>query len=200
MDTPDGRQAIIIGDVSGKGISAALFMCVTLTLIRNAITQGLSAASAMDSVNKVLAIKNSTCMFATLWIGLFDPKTGKLTFSNGGHCPPVIVNRSGSTRWIRDVSGPLVGVIDEAEFNECETTLEPGDLCLLYTDGVSEAMNAAKELFGETRIESTMRTLAGKTPKETLQVFIQALETHRKDYVQSDDITMLAFTREGPRQ
>lgn len=195
LETPDGRRAFVIGDVSGKGVSAALFMSVTLTLVRTAVSEGLTPAEAIKKVNDQLALNNPSCMFVTLWIGYFDAATGALEFANGGHCPPIAVAPSGSVRWVRDLSGPLVGALDMADFTGCETTLAPGELFLLYTDGVSEAMNGQRELFGESRIESVMRSLAGKRPQECLEAFMQAVSTHRGEAVQSDDITMLAFVR-----
>ncbi|MDY6009932.1 MAG: SpoIIE family protein phosphatase, partial [Duodenibacillus sp.] len=202
LETPDGRRAFVIGDVSGKGVSAALFMSVTLTLVRTAVSEGLTPAEVVKKVNDQLALNNPSCMFVTLWIGYLDAATGALEFANGGHCPPIAVSRTGDVRWVRDLSGPLVGALDMADFTGCETTLAPGELFLIYTDGVSEAMNGKKELFGESRIEGVMAQLAGETPDACMKRFMQAIGAHRAGTVQSDDITMLAFTRcnEEPEQ
>lgn len=193
LEAPDGRRAFVIGDVSGKGVSAALFMSVTLTLVRTAVSEGLTPAEVIKKVNDQLALNNPSCMFVTLWIGYLDAATGALEFANGGHCPPIAVTRDGAVRWVRDLSGPLVGALDMADFTGCETTLAPGELFLLYTDGVSEAMNGRRELFGESRIEGVMAQLAGERPDACLARFMQAISAHRAQAVQSDDITMLAF-------
>lgn len=192
---PDGRQALIVGDVSGKGVSAALLMSVTLTLVRTAISEGLSPDVVMKRVNDQIAANNPSCMFVTLWIGILDPATGHLDFANGGHCPPVAASMDGQVRWLSDVSGPLVGALDMAEFSPCSTELAPGETLLVYTDGVSEAMNPSRVLFGDERIETIMKTLSSNTPANVLKEMMAAIDAFRSGADQSDDITMLAFKR-----
>lgn len=191
---PGGRRALIVGDVSGKGVSAALLMSVTLTLVRTAIAEGLSPEVVMKRVNDQLAANNPSCMFVTLWIGVFDPATGRLDFANGGHCPPVVASPSG-VRWLKDISGPLVGALDMAEFSPCSTELAPGEAVLIYTDGVSEAMNLSRTLFGEERIGLTIAALLSNDPGEILKEMMRAVRIFRGAAEQSDDITMLAFKR-----
>ncbi|MBP3439290.1 MAG: SpoIIE family protein phosphatase [Sutterella sp.] len=197
LEAPDGRRALLIGDVSGKGVSAALFMSVTLTLVRNAVSEGLTPAEVMKQVNDRLAENNPSCMFVTLWIGYFDPQTGGLDYANGGHCPPVVVPADGgkTVRWIRELSGPLVGVIDAAEFTDLHTTIAPGEMCLMYTDGVSEAMNEKRELFGEARIEAVSSTLSGRPTGDAVKTLMDAVASYRRTAAQSDDITMVVFRR-----
>lgn len=192
----DGREALIVGDVSGKGVSAALLMSVTLTLVRTAISEGHSPDVVMKRVNDQIAANNPSCMFVTLWIGMLDPMTGHLDFANGGHCPPVAVTAEGQVRWVSDLSGPLVGALDMAEFSPCSTELAPGETLLIYTDGVSEAMNPTRTLFGDERIEVVMESLASNMPTNVLKEVMAAIEAFRSGAEQSDDITMLAFRRE----
>lgn len=198
---PDGRQALILGDVSGKGVSAALFMSVTLTLVRTALAEGLAPAAVMKKVNDQLSLNNPNCMFVTLWIGLFNPLTGRLDYANGGHCPPVVLpaQPGGSLRWLRDMSGPLVGVMDTAEFKNLTTELKPGETCLVFTDGVSEAMNEERILFGEkgivSAVEDLMSTGITVTAQKLIDAMIAAVIEHRGATEQSDDITMLVFQR-----
>lgn len=202
LRAPDGREVLVLGDVSGKGVSAALLMCVSLTLVRNAVADGLAPAAAMKKVNDQLARNNPNCMFVTLWIGYFDPATGRLDYANGGHCPPAVVSASGKKplRWLDQVSGPLVGALEMAEFVPLEATLEPGDLCFIYSDGVSEAMNEARELFGAKRIESVLRGESGCSSKAVIEDMMRAIERHRAGALQSDDITMLAFRRASGKE
>ena len=197
LEAPDGRRALLIGDVSGKGVSAALFMSVTLTLVRNAVSEGLTPAEVMKQVNDRLAENNPSCMFVTLWIGYFDPETGGLDYANGGHCPPVVVpaDPKDPIRWIRDMSGPLVGALDMAEFTDLHTTIAPGEMCLMYTDGVSEAMNEQRELFGEDRIAEVSSRLSGRAPGDAVKEFMTAITRYRRTAAQSDDITMVVFRR-----
>lgn len=195
--TPDGREALIVGDVSGKGVSAALFMSVTLTLVRTAVSEGLAPEAVMKRVNDQIAANNPSCMFVTLWIGMLDPATGRLDFANGGHCPPVAVAADGTVRRLSDMSGPLVGALDMAEFSACSTELAPGETLLVYTDGVSEAMNPSRTLFGDARIETVMQSLPSGAPREVLREMMAAIVAFRSGAEQSDDITMLAFRREG---
>ena len=208
---PDGREAFILGDVSGKGVSAALFMSVTLTLVRTALAEGLPPAAVMKKVNDQLSLNNPNCMFVTLWIGILDPKTGRLDYANGGHCAPAVIPASpdGELRWLRDVSGPLVGVMDLADFTDLSTELQPGETCVVYTDGVSEAMNEERKLFGEEGIVKGLEHLRAEaleakaqgsglptlTPQGVVDQLMSSIIEHRGRAEQSDDITMLVFQR-----
>lgn len=195
FELADGREALILGDVSGKGVSAALFMCVTLTLARNAVKDGLGPAEAMRKVNDHLAANNPNCMFVTLWMGILDRRTGRLAYANGGHCPPCVLPRNAAApeRWLRDVSGPLVGPFEDVGYAELETTLEPGDVVFAYSDGVTEAMNETKELFGEARMSKVFDACRGERPQAYVGAMMNAIVAHRGAAEQSDDITMLVF-------
>ena len=193
---PDGRQAVVIGDVSDKGVSAALFMSMTVTLVRYALSQGQDPASAMAHINNCLSGNNPSCMFVTLIIGLFDPRTGVLEYANGGHCAPLIINdKDGVCRRLDAVSGPLVGGMPDMAFSLLSAQLEEGDTCLFYTDGVSEALDAGLNLFGEERIRRSFTASRGKTPEDVMKaVYAEVLE-YRGETAASDDITMLCFVR-----
>ncbi|MBQ3892342.1 MAG: SpoIIE family protein phosphatase [Mailhella sp.] len=194
---PDGRQVVVVGDVSDKGVPAALFMSMTVTLVRYAIADGLSCADAMARINDRLAENNPSCMFVTLFIGLFDPATGVLDYASGAHCPPFAVEAGEGTpvRKLAETSGPLVGAMPGMEFKPCRAVLGHGEYCLLYTDGVSEAMNKEQELFGEDRIGQVLEGLHGAGVEEVIRKVMQAVEEHRGMEPQSDDITMLCFKR-----
>ncbi|MBO6003240.1 MAG: serine/threonine-protein phosphatase, partial [Mailhella sp.] len=194
---PDGRQVVVVGDVSDKGVPAALFMSMTVTLVRYAIAEGLSCADAMARINDRLAENNPSCMFVTLFIGLFDPATGVLDYASGAHCPPFTVGAGEGmpVRKLAETSGPLVGAMPGMEFKPCRAVLGQGEYCLLYTDGVSEAMNEEQELFGEDRIGQVLDGLHGAGVEEVIRKVMQAVEAHRGTAPQSDDITMLCFKR-----
>ena len=194
---PDGRQVIVIGDVSDKGVSAALFMSMTVTLVRYAMAEGLSCAEAMRRINDRLAENNPSCMFVTLFIGLFDPETGELDYASGAHCPPFVVSPDASVpvRALTDTSGPLVGAMGDMDFEPCHATIAPGEYCLIYTDGVSEAMNEEKELFTEERIATVLDGIREAEPEQVVARIMDEIVLHRGNAAQSDDITMLCFKR-----
>lgn len=194
---PDGRQVIVIGDVSDKGVPAALFMSMTVTLVRYAMAEGSSCAEAMRRINDRLAENNPSCMFVTLFIGLFDPETGELEYASGAHCPPFVVSPDASVpvRALTDTSGPLVGAMGDMDFEPCHATIAPGEYCLVYTDGVSEAMNEEKQLFTEERIAEVLDGMREAEPEQVVARIMDEIVLHRGNAAQSDDITMLCFKR-----
>ena len=198
--TRDGRRALVLGDVSGKGVPAALFMSMTVTLVRYALDSGLDPAAAMTRVNAMLEEHNPGNMFVTLFLALYDPRTGELAYANGGHCPPCIVDARSDCppRLLEHLSGPLVGVMPDQEYELFLDRLADGETCLLFTDGVTEAMNDNKELYGEERLMSFMAKHRNAKPKELLSLIFHDLLCYRVNEPQSDDITMLAFCRPDP--
>ncbi|MDR3043540.1 MAG: SpoIIE family protein phosphatase [Desulfovibrio sp.] len=194
---PDGRQVVVIGDVSGKGVPAALFMSMAVTLCRYAVASGLAPGAAMTRINAQLAANNPGCMFVTLLIGLFDPATGALEFANGGHCPPCVTGPDAEApRELPGISGPLVGAMEDMAYETLHAVIAPGERCLLYTDGVAEAMNERLELFDMPRLMDVLHAHRGDTPAGILRALHEATVAFRGTAEQSDDITMLCFTRE----
>ena len=195
--TSDGRRALVLGDVSGKGVPAALFMSMTVTLVRYALGSGLDPAAAMSRVNAMLEAHNPGNMFVTLFLALYDPKSGELSYANGGHCPPYIIDAASDAppRMLDKLSGPLVGVIPDMEYTLFTDTLKEQETCLIFTDGVTEAMNSDKELYGEARLQDFLAAHRGASPRELLTLIFSELVRFRGEEPQSDDITMLAFCR-----
>ncbi len=200
--TPDGKQAVIIGDVSDKGVPAALFMSMTVILTRYALADGLDPAAAMTRINNALSANNAKNMFVTLFIGVFDPASGRLNYANGGHCPPLIWNSRDSRnngglclRELTDLSGPVVGAIADLEYAPHTAVLEPGDICLLYTDGVNEAIDEQGDFFGVERIRNLARSGNESSLERLLGALYAELLRFRGKAPQSDDITLLAFKR-----
>ena len=195
--TSDGRRALVLGDVSGKGVPAALFMSMTVTLVRYALVSGLDPAAAMSQVNAMLEAHNPGNMFVTLFLALYDPQSGELSYANGGHCPPYIIDAASDAppRMLDKLSGPLVGVIPDMEYTLFTDTLKEQETCLLFTDGVTEAMNGDKELYGEARLQDFLAAHRGASPRELLTLIFSELVRFRGEEPQSDDITMLAFCR-----
>ena len=192
----DGKKVIAVGDVSGKGVPAALFMSMTVTLIRYAMQAGLSPAEAMRKINDTLSENNPSCMFVTLFIGVLDCKTGVFAYANGGHCYPFAVNaKSGEIRELGVTSGPMVGALEGIDYEGTQTVLAAGELVLLYTDGVTEAMDEENRLYGEERLKHILAQNCAGTAKQAVEAVYGDILAYRKGAEQSDDITMLAFAR-----
>jgi sigma-B regulation protein RsbU (phosphoserine phosphatase) len=202
--TTDGRLALVMGDVSGKGVPAALFMAMTATLVRSALGAGLDPAAAMSRVNEILNANNPRSMFVTLFLALFDPADGVMEFANGGHCPPLIwrsgePGEDGGFRALSEKSGPVVGVVEGVSYRLFRTRLEPGEMCLMFTDGVTEAQNDQGEFFGQDRLSQLGLDFAQRPEPVGPEDFLRAVEDALLDFqglaLQADDIALLSLLR-----
>jgi sigma-B regulation protein RsbU (phosphoserine phosphatase) len=191
---PDGRYAFIIGDVSGKGVPAALFMSITVTMARYTLTAESDPGAALSRINALLESHNPQTMFVTLFMALYDPASGRLDYANGGHNPPLLLNGN-DISFLEGISGPMVGVIPDAHYQTFSCTLQEGELCLLYTDGVTEAVNEAGETFSEERLQAYLAAHGAKHPKDLLSGIFADVTSFRGRAAPFDDITMLAFAR-----
>ncbi|MCR4666701.1 MAG: SpoIIE family protein phosphatase [Desulfovibrio sp.] len=191
----DGRKAIVMGDVSGKGVPAALFMTMSVTLVRYTLRSGLDPAEALTRVNALLEEHNPGNMFVTLFLALYSPETGELLYANGGHCLPYVMDAEGHLRQLEHLSGPLVGAMPDVEYLPFKDTLSPGDTCFLYTDGLTEAMNSEKELYGEERLAACLVAHSKAAPRELQNAVFADICAFRGDEPPSDDITMLTVCR-----
>ena len=192
---PDGRYAFVIGDVSGKGVPAALFMAITVTLTRYTLASESDPGAALGQINALLEAHNPQTMFVTLFLALYDPASGRLDYANGGHNPPLRVGRDGAVVRLDELSGPMVGVIPGAQYQSFSAALGEGDLCLLYTDGVTEAVNEAGEAYDEKRLEAYLAAYCAEHPKDLLNGIFADVKRFRGTAAPFDDITMLAFAR-----
>ena len=196
LPLPGGKTALIIGDVSGKGMPAALFMTMTVSLTRAALLQGLAPAAVLDYVNTALAASNPQSMFVTLWVGIFDPASGMLEYANGGHCPPLLWrNTEGAVEELEHLAGPLLGIFEGEDYTGARLLLASGDLCLLYSDGVTEAMNATQELFGLSRLRTCFGRHTQEAPATLLTAILAEVAAFRGRAEVNDDSTLLCFTR-----
>ncbi|MCR5562242.1 MAG: SpoIIE family protein phosphatase [Desulfovibrio sp.] len=191
----DGRKALVMGDVSGKGVPAALFMTMSVTLVRYALRSGLDPAQALTQVNALLEEHNPGNMFITLFLALYSPETGEMLYANGGHCLPYVMDAQGRLRQLENLSGPLVGAMPGVEYLPFRDALAPGETCFLYTDGLTEAMNADKELYGEDRLAACLTAHASATPGALQKAVFADICSFRGDEPPSDDITMLTMCR-----
>jgi serine phosphatase RsbU (regulator of sigma subunit)/putative methionine-R-sulfoxide reductase with GAF domain/anti-sigma regulatory factor (Ser/Thr protein kinase) len=191
---PDGRLGLFIADVADKGIPAALFMALTRTLVRAAVLQTDSPALALAQVNDLLYPDCEQGMFVTAVYGALDPKTGRFTYANAGHNPPIWL-RSGAGLELLTRTGIALGVVEQAEMTERAIDLAPGDRLLFYTDGVTEAFSAGGEAFGEDRLQEVLLTSAAETAHQLLDELDRAVSVFVAEHPVSDDITLIVLKK-----
>ena len=190
---------LIAGDVSGKGIPAALFMGIIQTLQRSECEKDLPPGELVSRINRHLAANNDSMMFVTYFLAMVDLKTGMMTYVNGGHNPPCILRADGQVSWLEECHGGPLAVFDDA-YESSRLQLNPGDGIFLYTDGVTEAMNPAREQYGDDALIALLRQYAaGHTPEEIVAFTMASVQKFADGAEQSDDITMLCFRLLQPR-
>ncbi|MBQ9003229.1 MAG: SpoIIE family protein phosphatase [Eggerthellaceae bacterium] len=184
------KIGFVMADVSGKGIPAALFMMAARSQLRNFMEAGLPVNEAVDAANHQLCIGNEAGMFVTCWVGELDYETGELAFVNGGHNPPMLLH-DGTWNWMTEVSGMPLGLFDGIPYELHTLQMAVGDMLYTYTDGVTEAMSATDELFGEDRLNAVLTKSKDLNPRSVGVAVRRALTDYTHDAEQSDDITML---------
>ena len=189
--------ALVIADVSGKGIPAALFMMISKTLIKNELLNGCDPAAALDRVNAQLCEQNSSMMFVTVWLAVVEISTGKGLACNAGHEHPGLRRAGGDFGLVKYPHGVFVGVSKKARFTNREFELHPGDRVFVYTDGVPEATAADGEMFGKERLEAALNTCPDGSPEEILRTVKDAVDAFVGDAEQFDDLTMLCLEYRG---
>jgi len=189
----DDHLCFTIGDVSGKGVPASLFMAVTKILIKAKAVKGLTPETILARVNEDLSIDNPSMMFVTLFLGILDVTNGEIVYCNGGHNPPYIIRADGEITQLEGTKGMALGVMEDLTYQSKNITLKKGDNLFLYTDGVTEAVNQQDELFSEKRLEMGLSDLRDQSLKEIISGIMERLEVFSKGVPQADDITMLAL-------
>lgn len=189
----DDHLYVAIGDVSGKGVPASLLMAVGKTLLKASVQAVRDPARALALVNEELAADNDSCMFITAFCGVLNLLTGDLTFANAGHNPPLLVRTGGTVEMLSTRPGAPLAVIPGARYASHGTRLDPGDLLMLYTDGVTEAMNPQSELFDDARLIEVAQRDGAKTARGLIEALLAAVKTHAAGAEQSDDITLLTL-------
>lgn len=190
------RLGFVIGDVSGKGVTAAIFMAVSRTLIRATGMKGISTADCMNYANRLLCSESVSGMFVTVFYGILTTTTGVVEYVSAGHNPPYIVSGSG-VRKVELTGGTILGCLDDFVFESKTLQLMPGDLFFLYTDGVTEAFNARDELFEETRLERYLESQRSRPTEAVVEGCFQEVAAFATGKAQSDDITILAIRYNG---
>ncbi len=187
------RIALIIGDVSDKGVPAALFMTMTVTLIREGFALGLNPSQILTEANARLSAHNPNMMFVTLFVAVFNLKDKTLVYANGGHCPPLIAHKNGRIRYLDKIHDLVVGAVEDFKYSEYQDNLNEDEILLLYTDGITEAQNEKQELFSDNRLEKFIKTQANSSAQEILDRLYQDIIAYRGKAIQSDDITAICF-------
>ena len=193
----DDHLAMVIADVSGKGVPAALFMMVSKTLLKNHLMAGCDPATALERLNTQLFERNSSMMFVTIWTAVLEISTGRGTACNAGHENPAVRRAGGGFELLKYKHGMLVGVSRKAKYENREFELHSGDCVFVYTDGVPEATNADNDMFGEERLEKTLNMDAGAGPEELIRRVHEEVDRFADSAPQFDDITMLCLKYRG---
>lgn len=189
--------AFLIADVSGKGVPAALFMMHAKTLLRQLLSLGMPPAEAMSRANDGLVKNNDEDMFVTVWLGVLDTRTGKLDYSNGGHNPPLMRRADGGVEWLRERSGFFLGSFEGIDYRGKELLMAPGDTLLLYTDGVTEAIDVDERCYGDERLHDLLEHMGDEAPADIIERVRQDVAAFADKAEQADDITILALRYEG---
>ncbi|CAI8008655.1 Protein IcfG [Geodia barretti] len=192
---PDRRVGLAIADVSDKGVPAALFMMSTRTLLKGAAIGAINPGDVIGTVNQLLCEDNEAAMFVTLIYGVYDPETGRLTYANGGHNPPLIVHSDNSSTLLPPTDGLALGLVPGYEYQQRTVTVAPGEALVLYTDGVTEAMNGDEEEFGVERLQDIFKKSNPHEPYAITRLIFDAVDTFAGDTPQSDDVTCLTLCR-----
>lgn len=188
----ENRVVLAIGDVCGKGIPASLFMAVVMTVLRIAAREETNPEAIISRTNAILCRDNATSMFATLFFGILDLRDGTLEYCNCGHNPPLIVHADGSVKVLGNTGLPLA-IDPDGAAKVRSVRLAPADLLILFTDGVTEAMNPAQEEFTEGRLLKVLDAAQTKDTAKLVQSIIDAVDAFAEDAEQSDDITCIAL-------
>ena len=191
----NGRLGLAIADVSDKGVPAALFMMSSRTWMKGAAISSPEPGEVLQEVNALLHEENETQMFVTVLYAVYDPESGEFTYACGGHDAPLLVRGDGSSELLPLTDGIALGIIPELEYRQHTVTIRPGETLILYTDGVTEAMNGSGEQFGIERLREVFAARAPGDSSEAARMVFDAVQTFAGGAPQSDDITCLTLRR-----
>jgi serine phosphatase RsbU (regulator of sigma subunit) len=195
----ENRFCFCIGDVAGKGVPAALMMAVTKTMIKSKAVNDFSTASIITQVNEELTRENNTMMFVSLFTGILNIKTGQLLFTNAGHNPPYHTGQNKLPERIFRTHGPVIGVIKDTVYKEDKIKLSEGEIILLYTDGVTEAMDKNENMFEESRLIDLLTLKEYQSSENIVNDIVNEVKLFTGDTDQSDDITVFAVQYLGKK-
>ena len=189
------RIGFVMADVSGKGIPAAIFMAVSRTILRTTAIQGMSPSECVTRSNSLISKESYESMFVTVFYGIYDIRTGEITYVNAGHNPPCILKKNGTVEELPQSMNLMVGILDGFEYPEDKCKLEPGDTLFTFTDGVTEAMSADFQMYSDARLHRNLSGMAADSCQQIIDTIKADIATHTEGAEQSDDITMLVLKR-----
>lgn len=193
----ESRLGFVIGDVSGKGLSAAMMMSVSRSLLKALALKGAEPKNCLADLNRLLYPDTLPEMFVTVFYGVLELASGRVSYCNAGHNPPFVITNDRDVRLLDRTESIAVCLLPDFEYKQKEVVLEPGDAILLYTDGVTEAMSPAGTEFTEERLQKLLRESSSKTSAELIKVVLRSVTAHADGARQSDDITTLALKYTG---
>jgi len=191
------KLLFLVGDVSGKGVPAALFMAVTKTLVKGIAEQETDPAVILTKVNRELCVDNESMLFVTMFLAILDIPSGEMTFSNAGHNPPARIAPDGTVSWLPLPRGLFLGIMEDSVYRTGAVTLAPGERLFAFTDGVTEAQNTAQELYGSDRLQAVLVRSASLEPEALDAAVMQAVTEYAGEAEQADDITVLTLLYRG---
>jgi phosphoserine phosphatase RsbU/P len=186
-----------IGDVSGKGVPASLFMATTRTYFRSRVSIGTPIQQTVEEINREICKENPNQMFVTLIVGIIDLRSGTMTYCNAGHNPPLLIHPSGDTACLQDIHGIPLGIFDNVEYSSGTVRFSEGDLLFLYTDGVTEAIRKDDAFYSEERMVEFIRNNHSLSPACLIKLLKQDLQEWMAGVEQADDITLLVVKNKG---
>ncbi len=191
----DHHLGLVVGDVSGKGVPAAIFMAMSRTLLKSAALDGRSPGDCLQHVNNLLYLDNGAEMFVTIFYGILDTRSGVLDYSNGGHNPPYLLRHDGSVERLAGTNGMVLGALPDIRYSAKSTTMRANESIFVYSDGITEAMDGEDNLFSDRRLETLLAQCNGTPPEETIRHVLDGVTRYAGGAVQSDDITALCVKR-----
>jgi sigma-B regulation protein RsbU (phosphoserine phosphatase) len=189
------RLGVVIADVTDKGVPAALFMALSRTLLRATAIDGRQPAEVLQRANRLILADSRAGLFVTTFYAVLETQTGLVTYANGGHNYPLLYETASGVVHSLRAQGIVLGIIPQPQFEQQSMTMRPGDVLLLYTDGVTEAMNSQRELFGDDRLAAVLRANHHRGPQEIINAVLTEVTAFAENQSQADDITMVVIKR-----
>jgi serine phosphatase RsbU (regulator of sigma subunit) len=194
----ENKIGLVIADVSGKGVPAALFMAISRTVLQSSARDQRSAGDCLAQANAILCQQNPLDLFVTVFYGILDVETGELSYANGGHIPPVIIRHGGQINLVPRTGGMAIGVLADLSYAEGKIIMQPNDTLFLYTDGISEAMDPEGHEFSDERLLDSLSNSHQQPLELVFSTVTEAVHAFAQGAPQSDDITCLALRYSGP--
>ena len=191
----DGRIGVLVGDVAGKGMPASLLMSSLQARVQVLFEDGDDLARKIGRLNKAVSANCPDNRFITFFMGIIDPKTGELVYTNAGHNPPVVVRAAGGFEMLKGAGGVILGIMPMAVYKEARVTLDPGDTLVLFTDGVTEAVDPSDEEYGEARLAALVGSMKDRPSEEIVEAIHNAVATYTQGAPAADDITVVVTRR-----